>query len=279
MVEPIIDDFQAWKLANAAIALADSEPPDVEPKPEKASVGNPKGRKRTIERLSSFYACSQRSIGAITNKDYTIAKVAHYGVIETGPAPSLAIFIHYLRFYQDNGLIRIEEDAHKIIAGVEAHALQRLAKRNGVRDLPSFLETLKPIWGWCDAAKEISLKGNFLVPVRDGFICCKREPAPLVWENPSDYEKLGRPTDIDGPPLEESDYIVRVSTFLSFDTMRKDYHIAWQSWTDGGVFDAVPKFPRLRPITEVQRNFLDKMRHEGVKWEERKATTASKLGK
>lgn len=268
-----IDDRLAWGLARSAVRQADlGDGFDDQMDFRNAKLGNPKGRLRTIKRIKAFFAKDSLSLGVMALADYTQAKFAHIGMSRWGYFPeSIAINTSRYEFVAGKGGWGVQVDDPVNIANVDVHALQRLAKRRGERDLEGFMAALNPIWGWCSIANELDVRGAYMVPVEEGIVCCRREAAPLVWNDPNDFEKFGGPpTDADGPPPSAADYYTRVITFIDFENMREVYQQSWSKIVGLGALDDAPKFPRFSAPTDPQTRIVASMREEGAAWEARR---------
>lgn len=253
-----IDKSLALGLARAAIKLADAEPR--QKRWRDVNVANAKGRQRYIEAWTKDIKRTGRYLGATARDEYREALIAHYGVVDLGPNRTLlAIFQHHVRMSGKRGACELEENPEQLVCAIEEHALQRIAQRAGKKDLSDFLEVLRPVWGWCNAASKVRLRGRFYVPILGGLAICSREVAPLQWTDPKDYERFGEPNPTDFPPPTENDYFVRVRTYLSWETMRPNYQTLWKRLARAEAIEITPGFPSLRNLSVEQSDALKLM--------------------
>ncbi|WP_339115642.1 hypothetical protein [Thioclava sp. GXIMD2076] len=238
--------------------MADAEPMQI--RWRKVNVANTKGRKRYIEAWVKDSKRCGRYLGATARDEYREALIAHYGVIDLSPNRTLlAIFQHHLLMSGKRGTFDLEEYPDQLICAIEEHALQRIAQRAGRKELPDFLEVLRPVWGWCDAASKVRLHGRFYVPLLGGLAICSREVAPLRWTDPKDYEIFGAPDPSKFPEPNENDYFIRIRTYISWDTMRPNYQALWEKLVEVEAIEIAPGCPSLRNPTTEQNNALKLM--------------------
>lgn len=252
-----VDRSLAKGLAKAAIRMADAEGHVADSK--QVSVGNMKGRKRFIEASAKHYKAHGRFLGAAARNEYKQAVITHYGVADLSPSRTLlAVFNDVFWLSGKKHSYNLEHDAHHIVATIEQHALERIAQRKGQKNLVEFLDTLKPIWGWCDAINKAKIKGRFYIAVREGIFCGVREPIPLRYEVEADNQRFGLPDESANPPA-ENEYFIRIRTFISLDRMKSGYDRLWKKLESAGSFENAPKCPSFRRLTPEQIQVLDIM--------------------
>ena len=246
-----MDRSLAKGLAKAAILMADVDPNQEDPGTKRVSIGNMKGRKRFIDSSVNEYKASGRFLGAAARNEFKHTVIVHYGVIDLSPSRTLlAIFNDVFWIGGKKNSYDVRHEPHMLVAAIEQHALERIAQRKGERELADFLETLKPVWSWCDAMNKSRFQGRFYIPVKDGIFCCFRG-------SPSAHFKDRR----DPTLYEVSDefHFTRIRTFISRDRLRGGYVGLWEKLDSAVRAASAPRCPSFRRLTPEQRHAVEIM--------------------
>jgi len=138
------------------------------------------------------------------------------------------------------------------------HSLERFIQRNQVRKVADLVATTRLGAQWSGVAQHMQLDCSFMIPVKDGLICCGMD-VPV-------RSAADRAKGIKG---------VNIRTFIGLEDMRPSTRHRWERLVDIGAMDKTPRVLKNEATDEHIRIF-EAMADEGRKWDARKASWSNK---